>query len=336
MMQILRAAKRSISRMIPGMRILLYHRVGIVNNDPQLLTVTPDHFKDQLELLRKNFKVIGLKGAIEAPENISSLDRVIIITFDDGYADNFYYAKPLLERYELPATIFVTTGQIGTMREFWWDDLARIFLIQPILPQQLNINIQNESYFWKIESDMHLSLMDSGWNVLNQSGLNSRQKVYVEIAQAIKKCNYLERKEIMTSIYQWAGLDSIGRQDYRVMNKDELRRIISDGLIEIGSHTKNHVSLSAIDEELQYKEINESKKYLEDVLSQKITLFSYPFGQKKDYNKTTIEILKRLNFHMACSNFPGRVYKTTDRFQLPRILIRDWDGDSFEKILMGW
>jgi len=336
MISIIRVAKKFIKSHIPGIRILLYHRVGIVNNDPQLLCVTPDHFKEHLEVLYKNFKVVDLEEAVLNGNNLGDAGKVIVITFDDGYADNLYQAKPILENYGMPATVFVVSGQTGEQQEFWWDDLARIFFIQPVLPTKLQIRVRSQNYLWNIENSALSNLSDLQWNVLNSKNLNSRQKAYIDVARIIKTCSHPERNAIIDSIYQWAGLDALGRQDFRVMNQNELAALIDGGLIKIGSHTRTHVTLSAVDEETQFNEILESKKSLEEMLNKRISLFSYPFGGKKDYNATTIKILKRLDFRLACSNFPDRVYRTTNRFQLPRILVRDWDGNTFEKFLSGW
>lgn len=336
MMSIIHAAKKFVKNHIPGIRILLYHRVGIVNNDPQLLCVTPDHFKEQLEVLKKDFKVMDLEEAITNENSLRDTSKVIVITFDDGYADNLYQAKPILEKYDNPATIFVVAGQIGLKQEFWWDDLARIFFLQPKLPAQLQIKVRKQEYYWNIESSVRINSSNLKWNVLYLKQLNLRQRAYIDITKIIRNCSYPERDEIMNSIYQWAEVDSIGREDFRVMNVNELALLVDGGLIKVGSHTKTHVTLSSVDEEIQTNEIKGSKKILEEILNKRMNIFSYPFGGKEDYNKTTIRILQNLDFRLACSNFPDKVYNRTDRLQLPRILVRDWDGDTFEKNLLGW
>src|SRR5215510_103661 len=112
------------SRFIPGAVILLYHRVTELSSDPQLLCVSRQHFAEHLEILRKYGFPIALKHVDQTRRGRPG----VILTFDDGYADNLNNAKPLLERYDVPATVFVTTGYVGSRREFWKDYLERIFL----------------------------------------------------------------------------------------------------------------------------------------------------------------------------------------------------------------
>src|SRR5262249_43149366 len=110
-----------------GGAILLYHRVTRLDRDPQLLAVSPEHFAEHLDVLRRKANVVPLNKFRGEPRLPS---RAIAITFDDGYADNFVEAKPILERKEVPATVFVVSGFLGSAREFWWDELDRI-LLQP-------------------------------------------------------------------------------------------------------------------------------------------------------------------------------------------------------------
>lgn len=104
----------------PTAHILLYHRIARSKNDPYLLCVDPQNFHAQIKFLKENYKIIPLvklaqdirKGRIE--------NSTIVITFDDGYADNLYNALPILEEFKVSATIFTTTGYIG-QNHFYWD-----------------------------------------------------------------------------------------------------------------------------------------------------------------------------------------------------------------------
>src|SRR4028118_469591 len=106
--------------------ILLYHRVVDSHSDPWALSVTPRHFDEHLEVLRQHTSPLRLSQLPEAISDNSLEDHSIVITFDDGYADNLHSAKPLLERHGIPATVFLTTGYIGGKRELRWDELDRL------------------------------------------------------------------------------------------------------------------------------------------------------------------------------------------------------------------
>ena len=103
----------------------MYHRVTTLQNDPHLLAVSSKNFAAHLEVIRHYGFPISLSGLVTCLKDGRIPNRAVVITFDDGYTDNLYEAKPELERYESPATVFVTAGQIGSPLEFWWDELDR-------------------------------------------------------------------------------------------------------------------------------------------------------------------------------------------------------------------
>src|SRR5262249_54220566 len=126
--------------------ILMYHRVTELPNDPYLLAVTPEHFAEQMEVIRRYCIPMRLKELVEALRERKVPNRAVVVTFDDGYADNLHEAKPVLEHYEVPATVFVTAGQVGNRREFWWDDLDRVLLQPGTLPARLRLAMKGTAY----------------------------------------------------------------------------------------------------------------------------------------------------------------------------------------------
>ncbi|MFY9558249.1 MAG: polysaccharide deacetylase family protein, partial [Blastocatellia bacterium] len=120
----LRRSFASTRRYLSGRTlILLYHRVGDADSDPWQLAVTPQHFDEQLQVLRKYAWPLSLRELSTAHGRNWHPGRRVVITFDDGYADNLTAAKPLLEKHDIPATVFIATGYTGADREFWWDEL---------------------------------------------------------------------------------------------------------------------------------------------------------------------------------------------------------------------
>ena len=103
--------------------ILIYHRVTDLPADPEMLAVSPDNFRLHMKFLKQQF------GIVRFEEEWTNVQKpAVAITFDDGYADNVLEALPILEEIGVPATFFVSTGRIGSGREFWWDRLEGILL----------------------------------------------------------------------------------------------------------------------------------------------------------------------------------------------------------------
>jgi peptidoglycan/xylan/chitin deacetylase (PgdA/CDA1 family) len=101
----------------------MYHSISSGRPDPWNLCVAPDLFAQQMQVLSDRFRVVSLAELRRAQTAGERLSRAVAVTFDDGYRDNLLAAKPILEKHELPATAFVTTGYIDSGRDFWWDEL---------------------------------------------------------------------------------------------------------------------------------------------------------------------------------------------------------------------
>ncbi len=101
--------------------VLLYHRVCSIENDIWGLCVSPKHFEEQIRYIKKNYKIIRFDDDWSMVSEPS-----VVITFDDGYRDNYLNAFPVLKKYDVPAMFFVSTGNIGKNAGFWWDRLSKI------------------------------------------------------------------------------------------------------------------------------------------------------------------------------------------------------------------
>src|SRR6266487_2262873 len=134
------------ARFLGGALIISYHRISMVENDFYEVSVSPENFAEHLLELRKRIHPLRLSELVQHLKDGSLPDKSVAITFDDGYADNLYAAKPLLEKYEIPATVFVCTGYVG--KEFWWDELERLVTCSQTDVRMLHVQAGGKQFEW--------------------------------------------------------------------------------------------------------------------------------------------------------------------------------------------
>jgi peptidoglycan/xylan/chitin deacetylase (PgdA/CDA1 family) len=302
-----------------------------LESDPQLLSVTPRHFSEHLRVLRQRYNVVPLRDLTNGQFPRRGQKRSVVITFDDGYADNFHEARPLLEAAGCPATVFVTSGKIDDDREFWWDELERIFLLTPRLPQKLRLTIDGDTHEWRFTDSGCNANGARRWHVLFDAPLSPRQAAYLNLANLLRRQSQLDRLRVLDELLGWAGIAAHGRPSHRPMSRDEVRALAKDDLVEVGAHAVAHSSLAAITADAQRTEIFGSKDELERILQRPVLSFAYPFGTRGDYDAATIRLVREAGFDCACTNVPGVITRGLDPYQWPRSLVRDWSGDEFDR-----
>jgi peptidoglycan/xylan/chitin deacetylase (PgdA/CDA1 family) len=331
------AARRLRHRFARGGLILLYHCVAEVRSDPWSLCVTPRHFAEHLEILRKHGRPMRLQQLAQPLQDGNLPHRSIAVTFDDGYADNLHHAKPLLERYDMPATVFLTTGCIGQEREFWWDELDRVLLQPGTLPETLRLSVEGSPYEWDLGEAAHYSEDDYQchrcWRAWEKVDPSARHFLYRSLYQMLQPLREGERRKVLDQLLEWAGVRPVSRPTHRTLSLEEACSLAQGELIEVGSHTVTHPVLSALSAASQRDEIQRSKTYLEELLGRPLMSFAYPYGGPSHYTVETAAIVREAGFHYACSNFADLAWRATDRFQLPRFMVPNWDGNEFARWL---
>lgn len=298
--------------------VLIYHRVLDADKDPQQLCVSKENFHSHIQYLKKNFNVLSPDGFYEMlvkKNNFKS--RSVLITFDDGYYDNFENALPVLKSLDAGALFFVSTSNIGKDAFFFWDELELIF---KIVSDKLK-TVDFEFAGLKISCD---------W-----STPESKMKSFHKIHREIKYSKEFTRRTFLKKFREACNIDDAAlisySKDYRVMKSEEIKEISSHLLSSVGAHTHTHSPLNVYGYNEQYSDITISKNKLEEITGRKIEYFSYPFGSCEDYDHNSLEICRELGFKLAFSNFYGQTHRWTDKFQIPRMLVRNWETDHFKK-----
>jgi peptidoglycan/xylan/chitin deacetylase (PgdA/CDA1 family) len=317
--------------------VLLYHRVIELEFDPHRLCVTPSHFGEHLEVLRaygRRYRIREVAAALRAGR---LPHRGVGVTFDDGYADNLHNAKPLLERHDVPATVFVTAGYVGRGREFWWDELERIVFVPAALPPNLALTVNDRHHEWPLgvaasNGGYH------GWDMARKESADSRGALYRTLYTLLCPLADERREEALAALRAWAGLPADPRPTHRTLDVKEVVQLADGGLIEIGAHTATHPILGSLDRRSQWNEVHGGKTRLEQMLGRRVTSFAYPYGSRarSDYTEETVGVVRDAGFECACSYRPEPVRRHADPFQISRATVLDWNGDEFERRLRQW
>lgn len=336
MRRIGRAVKRRMGRIRrPRDRaiILMYHRIAEADLDPWGLNVSPRHFAEHLEVISQQASVLSLNALLDALDTDALPHRGVVITFDDGYADNLHAAKPLLERHSMPATVFVVAGMIGSTKDFWWDELQQLIFMYE--GQSLNVDLTIGSE--RIVSSLPGTRpeLDKAWRFHDQppSGRHSFYKMLWEEIQPLTERN---RRETLANLRRQLGGAQPEPTGHRIMTEDELLSLADGGLVEIGAHTMTHPVLSQIRPAAQAAEITKSKARLEEILATPVTNFAYPHGGPDDYTPATVSAVRNAGLRSACTTTESWPLPTTDRYHLPRVYAPDLDGGAFERLLREW
>jgi peptidoglycan/xylan/chitin deacetylase (PgdA/CDA1 family) len=258
----------------------------------------------------------------------------VVLTFDDGYADNLLTAKPILERWALPATFFVTTGKLGSSRDFWWDELTRLFLEPGTLPGALDIVLDGAPLYWGLSDSATYTEEDCRRHSAWRAGSNGDPTPRHAIVRALNARLYprpeAEKRRVLDKLFAWAHVRPQGRACDRTFAPEELVRAEDGGLVEIGAHSVTHPLLTSLPAAAQRDEITGCKSRLEEILGHPVSSFCYPHGA---YSAETVALVKDAAFTSACSVVSRPLGPDADPFQLPRIAAGDWDGEEFGKRL---
>lgn len=309
-MKLILAALKLLCMLMSGFKqrklfILIYHRVLDECDFMHPGEVNREIFSWQMALLAKYFNVLSLSDALEGLATDTLPPRAVCITFDDGYADNYFNALPILLKNNLKATFFIASGYLDGGR-MWNDTITETIrsMDEPVL-----------------------DLTRLGYGIFEIQTPEKKSAAASEIIARVKYLSPLDRESHVDYI---AKLSKFLPND--LMLTTEQLILLSHAGMEIGGHTVTHPILATLDAESMNKEVAENKHTLEKKLNKKIRYFAYPNGKPgQDYLPEQVEIIKNNGYEAAVSTLWGVSNKKTDKWQLARAT--PWDRTS-EKFML--
>lgn len=265
-----------------GIYSVNYHRIGDLSKtafDSNVFSSSVKSFDNQLVFYKEIFNVITAKeasGLIESEKELTA--KFLVITFDDGYADNYTKAYPILLKHNLFATFFIATDYIGSGKIPWWDKVAYII------------------------KQTKLDSIKIGKLHPKEIKLNDKAKATRQILKLFKTSKEIPIYEKLHLLQLAANIgDEIITDDINdplFMNWKMITEMADNGM-DIGSHTCSHQILSHLSEIEQNNEFTKSKKIIEDKIKSEVVALAYPVGAYTSYNFASSIGVKNAGYKIA-------------------------------------
>lgn len=281
--------------------ILMYHGVSrgpalrntLRNIEGKHMPV--DTFVEHLRILRRSRHVISLSELVEGLYGRQDMSNTVVITFDDGYENNFLVAAPALAECGMPASFFLATGYIGTDRLVWSD--------------RLEVMLDR--------TDCSTVRLPADLGEMSIRTLAEKRQVLARIKSILKSQACLPIREAIECLAIQLGVpETCAEGDYRFMDWDQVRGLLKGGF-EVGAHTISHPILSKIPFGEASVEIIGSRDKILQETGQCSSTFCFPNGKACDFNSQILDLCRR-HFRAALSTNHGWA-AIEDMFELKRI-----------------
>lgn len=287
--------------------ILLYHGVtnvksrGIENYSQK--HISRESFVEQMKFIKKKCNVLSIDDIIAIKNNGNIFPPYsVIVSFDDGFKNNYSIAAPILDDLHIPTVFYVTSGIVNTDIMFWVD----------IIEDCIN-NTEKKNIKLMLDAGVRFDLSSRALKI----------KAVETIKNYCKKVSYHQKDQVIEElIYVTTVQPSVYRSDnYLKFSWNDLKEIAGNKLFTIGGHSLYHSILSKLPSEKMKADIHLSLKLLEYHLGKKIVHYSYPEGQEEDFNDEVIGVLKKEGILCCPTAISGLNDKDVDLFYLRRIMV---------------
>jgi peptidoglycan/xylan/chitin deacetylase (PgdA/CDA1 family) len=286
-----------------GVVVLNYHSIqedpnSTVDTFVSGIVHSTSLFRQQMELLARRYNPVSMDDILRYLNGEMKLPaRPFAVTFDDGFADNYENAAPILKNFDIPAMFNVMVGAIESQTPPWFCRLRKAFAQTRV------------TSWWDSREDCRRPMKEPA----------DRHAAFLAASLQCAKSTGPLQAEVISSVERELEVEPLQSRQCPMMTWAQLRHLRESGNV-IGSHTLSHPNVAYIDEQLQWKEISESKCRLEAQLGCSIEFFSYPNPiMRPNFNDQTILLTERAGYKLAVVSVPGLVRKDENRMAVPRI-----------------
>lgn len=242
-------------------------------------------FRRQMAYLKDHFTLLPLSDALDLLEKDALDEPSAAITFDDGFQNNFDVAFPILQAYQVPATIYLTTDLIGTDATVWFTRL--LIALQAT---------RCESLSWQEK-------------IYPLKGPLQRAETSALLQRALKPFPAGRLEEELAGIERRLRVPVnpavAAGSPFRMLGHEAIRVMGDSGLIEFGAHTRTHAILSKLTSEEKEAQIRQSVHHVETLTGKRCQSFAYPNGGQDDFDPESQRILREAGVFRAVTMLPG-------------------------------
>ena len=298
------------SAFVQDLRVLAYHRVLPMLDeeafafDAELVSAVQEAFDQQMAWLAARYEPVSCRQVADALRTGTRLPRrAVMVTFDDGFRDNYEVAFPILRRHGVPALFFLSSGYIGTDRIFWFDWLVHVLLqtrAERIRLDELELTIHPGASRAARRAEAH------------------------RLLGALKRVAQPRRLRALAQLEREAGVEvaSTDRVHSAPMNWDQVREMSRAGM-EFGSHSVTHPVLARVDDDAELRfELEESRAAIERETGAPVLSLAYPVGGRDAVDARVLEAVAAAGYEFAFTYQSGvNRIEAAERFALKRLRV---------------
>lgn len=296
--------------------VLMYHELAEDGDDVEAWTVVKrTDFMKQMDYLRSKFDVLSLSQAIARMARPDTSSRpMAVVTFDDGDRGARDVLLPVIEALDLPATIFVATGQVQDRKPYWFDRLVNALQVDALVT-------------------VTLPAASSSVYMINETRGAQNWARIQQLLSSLKKLEPAEREQAVDDAIKSIGSHEPRSRGIAPLSKSDIRELADCPLVTIGAHSHCHNILTQIDRQAAFESAARSKELLESWTGRRVSYFAYPNG---DFNDAVVSAVMEAGFEAAVTNAPRPWERGEKPFTLPRIGVGRYDSlDVFKLGLVG-
>jgi peptidoglycan/xylan/chitin deacetylase (PgdA/CDA1 family) len=279
-----------LTEVIPGPPLLLilnYHRIGDATQtlyDSGTFSCTVAELDWQVRYLKRRFAIVTLDQATDIVHGRSAPPKTsVLLTFDDGYRDNYDAAFPVFVKHQVSASFFLPTSYIGTGCLPWWDMIA--YIVKTSRERRITLTYPESAEFDLTPAHRARSIMD--------------------ILKLFKRPSMTDTERFISELEAACGSTRPAESAERCfLNWDEAREMQRGGMC-FGSHTHTHEILGKLSLARQTEELQTSREILERELDRTIDTLAYPVGKLDTFSADTFTALRNAGYETAFSFYSG-------------------------------